>query len=430
MITLIIFLVLVGFILLGIPIAVAMGLTAVLTFIFMGEAHILTMVAQRMYSSTTAFTLLAIPFFILAGNLMNTGGITRRVFRFAQALVGHIWGGLGQVNVVASMIFSGMSGSAVADAAGLGLIEMKAMVDSGYERKFSAAVTAASSTIGPVVPPSIPFVIYGSLTGVSVGKLFLAGFVPGALMGIALMTAVLIVSRTRQYPKEKRASIRELLDSARQAALPLGTPVIIIGGILGGVFTPTEAAVVASLYAMFLGLVIYKEFTLKDLPKILWETIVYTIRVMFIISAAGFFGWLLIRQKIPEQVILTLTAITTSKTALLAMITMILLILGCFIEGIAVFVITIPVFMPLIARFGIDEVQFGVIMTLASMLGLLTPPVGMSLYSVSSISQVPIERLAKELLPYLLGIFAVLLAVTFIPWISLILPKLFMGHGI
>lgn len=430
MITLIIFLVLVGFILLGIPIAVAMGLTAVLTFIFMGEAHILTMVAQRMYSSTTAFTLLAIPFFILAGNLMNTGGITRRVFRFAQALVGHIWGGLGQVNVVASMIFSGMSGSAVADAAGLGLIEMKAMVDSGYERKFSAAVTAASSTIGPVVPPSIPFVIYGSLTGVSVGKLFLAGFVPGALMGIALMTAVLIVSRTRQYPKEKRASIRELLDSARQAALPLGTPVIIIGGIMGGVFTPTEAAVVASLYAMFLGLVIYKEFTLKDLPKIFWETIVYTIRVMFIISAAGFFGWLLIRQKIPEQVILTLTAITTSKTALLAMITMILLILGCFIEGIAVFVITIPVFMPLIARFGIDEVQFGVIMTLASMLGLLTPPVGMSLYSVSSISQVPIERLARELLPYLLGIFAVLLAVTFIPWVSLILPKLFMGHGI
>ena len=429
MITFIIFLVLVGFILLGIPIAVAMGLTAVLTFIFMGEAHILTMVAQRMYSSTTAFTLLAIPFFILAGNLMNTGGITRRVFRFAQALVGHIWGGLGQVNVVASMIFSGMSGSAVADAAGLGLIEMKAMVDSGYERKFSAAVTAASSTIGPVVPPSIPFVIYGSLTGVSVGKLFLAGFVPGALMGIALMTAVLIVSRTRQYPKEKRASIRELLDSARQAVLPLGTPVIIIGGIMGGVFTPTEAAVVASLYAMFLGLVIYKEFTLKDLPKIFWETIVYTIRVMFIISAAGFFGWLLIRQKIPEQVILTLTAITTSKAALLAMITMILLILGCFIEGIAVFVITIPVFMPLIARFGIDEVQFGVIMTLASMLGLLTPPVGMSLYSVSSISQVPIERLAKELLPYLLGIFAVLLAVTFIPWISLILPHLFMGHG-
>ena len=430
MITLIIFIVLVGFILLGVPIAVAMGLTAVLTFIFMGEARILTMVAQRMYSSTTAFTLLAIPFFILAGSLMNTGGITRRVFRFAQALVGHIWGGLGQVNVVASMIFSGMSGSAVADAAGLGLIEMKAMVDSGYDRRFSAAITAASSTIGPVVPPSIPFVIYGSLTGVSVGKLFLAGFIPGALMGVALMTAVFIVSRKRNYPKEKRKSLRELLISAKAAALPLGTPVIIIGGILGGVFTPTEAAVVASVYAMFLGLVVYKEFTIRDLPRIFWQTIVHTIRVMFIISAAGFFGWLLIRQKIPEQVILTLTSVTTSKVTLLVMITVILLILGCFIEGIAVFVITIPVFMPLISRFDIDAVQFGVIMTLASMLGLLTPPVGMSLYSVSSISNVPIGQLARELWPYLLGILAVLLAVTFIPRISLILPNLIMGHAI
>lgn len=429
MITLIIFLVLIGFILLGLPIAVAMGLTAVLTFIFMGESHVLTMVAQRMYASTTAFTLLAIPFFILAGNLMNTGGITHRVFRFAQALVGHIWGGLGQVNVVASMIFSGMSGSAVADAAGLGLIEMKAMVDNGYERKFSAAITAASSTIGPVVPPSIPFVIYGSLTGVSVGKLFLAGFIPGALMGIALMIAVFIVSRIRKYPKEKRASLRELWLSAREAVLPLGTPIIIIGGILGGIFTPTEAAVVASLYALFLGMVVYREFTFKDLPKIFWETIVYTIRVMFIISTAGFFGWLLIRQKIPEQVILSLTAFTDSHIALLAMVTLILLILGCFIEGIAVFVITIPVFMPLIFRFGIDEVQFGVIMTLASMLGLLTPPVGMSLYSVSSISRVPIGHLSRELWPYMLGIFVVLLAVTFIPGVSLLLPRIIMGHG-
>jgi C4-dicarboxylate transporter DctM subunit len=212
--------------------------------------------------------------------------------------------------------------------------------------------------------------------------------------------------------------------------LPLGTPVIIIGGILGGLFTPTEAAVVASLYAMFLGLVVYKEFTVKDLPRIFWETIVHTIRVMFIISAAGFFGWLLIRQKIPEQVILALTSLVTSKAALLAIITIILLILGCFIEGIAVFVITIPVFMPLISRFDIDAVQFGVIMTLASMLGLLTPPVGMCLYSVSSISKVPIGQLARELWPYLLGILAVLLAVTFIPWISLVLPNYIMGHGI
>jgi tripartite ATP-independent transporter DctM subunit len=334
--TLVIFAMLVGFMFLGVPVAVSMGLTAVLTFIFLGEGFVLTMVAQRMYSSTTAFTLLAIPFFILAGNLMNMGGITRRVFRFALALVGHFRGGLGHVNVVASMIFSGMSGAAVADAAGLGLVEMEAMTKSGYDRRFSAAITAASSTIGPVVPPSIPFVIYGSITGVSVGKLFLAGCTPGVLMGIAMMVAVYFVSRRRNYPKESMASFKELMNSTREASLALGTPVIIIGGILGGIFTPTEAAVVASVYALVLGLVVYRELTVRDLPRILWDTLVHTLRVMFIISAAGFFGWLLIHQRIPEQVITGLTALTGSKWGLFTIIIFILLVLGCFLEGIAV----------------------------------------------------------------------------------------------
>ena len=427
MLTLVIFGTLVGFLLLGVPIAISMGLTAVLTFVFLGEGFVLTMVAQRMYSSTTAFTLLAIPFFILAGNLMNTGGITRRVFRFALALVGHLRGGLGHVNVVASMIFSGMSGAAVADAAGLGLVEMEAMSKSGYDRRFSAAITAASSTIGPVVPPSIAFVIYGSITGVSVGKLFLAGCTPGVLMGIALMVAVYFVSRRRNYPKETMASLKELVSSAKEALLALGTPVIIIGGILGGIFTPTEAAVVASVYALFLGLVVYKELAVRDLPGILWDTLVHTLRVMFIISAAGFFGWLLIHQRIPEQVITGLTALTANRWSLLMIIIFVLLVLGCFLEGIAVLVITIPVFMPLIALYGIDPVQFGVIMILCSMLGLLTPPVGMSLYAVSSISGVSIGPLTREMWPYLLGIFLVLLIMTFFSGFSLWLPNLLMG---
>lgn len=427
MLTLVIFGTLVGFLLLGVPIAISMGLTAVLTFVFLGEGFVLTMVAQRMYSSTTAFTLLAIPFFILAGNLMNTGGITRRVFRFALALVGHFRGGLGHVNVVASMIFSGMSGAAVADAAGLGLVEMEAMTKSGYDRRFSAAITAASSTIGPVVPPSIAFVIYGSITGVSVGKLFLAGCTPGVLMGIALMVAVYFVSRRRNYPKETMASLKELVSSAKEALLALGTPVIIIGGILGGIFTPTEAAVVASVYALFLGLVVYKELAVRDLPGILWDTLVHTLRVMFIISAAGFFGWLLIHQRIPEQVITGLTALTANRWSLLMIIIFVLLVLGCFLEGIAVLVITIPVFMPLIALYGIDPVQFGVIMILCSMLGLLTPPVGMSLYAVSSISGVSIGPLTREMWPYLLGIFLVLLIMTFFSGFSLWLPNLLMG---
>jgi len=422
--TWIIFGTLIGFILLGVPVAVSMGITAVLTFIFLGEGHVLTMLAQRMYFSTTSFTLLAIPFFILTGHIMNAGGVTQRIFNFARALVGHIWGGLGQVNVVASMIFSGMSGAAVADAAGLGLIEIRAMTDNGYDRNFSAAITAASSTIGPVIPPSIPFVIYGSLTGVSVGKLFIAGFTPGVLMGLAMMVAVFFISRRRKYPRSKRASLKELIISFRKSLLSLGTVVIIIGGIIGGIFTPTEASVAASLYALFLTMVVYRELKIKDLPGVFWRTLMDSIRVLFIIAAAGFFGWLLIYYKIPEEIILSLTAVSTNRFVLLAIIIGILLVLGCFLEGIAVLVITIPVFIPLINQFGVDQVQFGVIMILCSMIGLLTPPVGMSLYAVSSISGVSIGEMTKELWPYLLGIFMVLLVITFIPGVSLWLVNL------
>ncbi len=426
MLTLAIFAVLVALILLGVPIAVAMGLTAVGTFIFLGEAFVLPMLAQRMYSATTGFTLLAIPFFILAGNLMNRGGITHRVFRFAQALVGHLQGGLGHVNVVSSMIFSGMSGAAVADAAGLGLVELEAMQKAGYGRRFSAAVTAASSTIGPVVPPSIPFVIYGSITGESVGRLFLAGCLPGVMMGLAMMIAVYFVSQRRGYPKGPKASFRELWISAGDSFFALCMPVLIIGGILGGIFTPTEAAVVASIYALLLGLFVYREIKLKELPAILWETINQSVKVLFIIAAAGFLGWLLIHQQIPQQVISGLTSLSSTKWILMLIIIAILLILGCFLEGIAVLVITIPVFMPLIQQFGVDPIQFGVIMILCSMLGLLTPPVGMSLYAVASISDVPVGSLSKELWPYLLGIFIVLILITYVPVFSLGIPDLLM----
>jgi C4-dicarboxylate transporter, DctM subunit len=426
MLTMAIFIGLIGLVLLGVPIAVAMGLTALVTFVLLGESIALPIMAQRMYSATTGFTLLAIPFFILAGNLMNTGGITRRVFGFALALVGHLRGGLGHVNVVASMIFSGMSGAAVADAAGLGLVEMEAMTKNGYPREFSAAITAASSTIGPVVPPSIPFVIYGSITGVSIGKLFLAGFVPGALMGLAMMVGVYFVSKRRNFPMRERASLRFLLMSFKEAGLALFMPAIIIGGILGGLFTPTEAAVVASIYAFIIGGFVYREIALADLPKIFWNTIEQSVKVLFIIAAAGFFGWMMVLESIPEQVIAGLTEFTTSRTALLLIVIFVLIVLGCFLEGIAVLVITIPVFMPLIAQFGVDPVQFGVIMILCSMLGLLTPPVGMSLYAVSSISGVPVGRLSIELIPYLLGIFAVLLVISFVPEVSLWVPNLLM----
>lgn len=426
MVTLAIFGALVGLILLGVPIAVAMGLTAVGSFVFLGEGFVLPMLGQRMYSATTGFTLLAIPFFILAGNLMNCGGITHRVFFFARMLVGHLRGGMGHVNIVSSMIFSGMSGAAVADAAGLGLVELEAMDKAGYDRPFSAAITAASSTIGPVVPPSIPFVIFGSITGESVGRLFLAGCLPGVMMGLAMMAAVYFVARRRGYPKERRADLKTLWLSFRQSFWALCMPLIIIGGILGGFFTPTEAAVVASIYAAILGLFIYSEIKFRDLPRIIWETVVQSVKVLFIIAAAGFLGWLLIHQMIPQQVISGLTAASSTKWVLILIIIAILLVLGCFLEGIAVLVITIPVFMPLINEIGMDPIQFGVIMILCSMLGLLTPPVGMSLYAVSSISGISLDRLTRELWPYLLGIFVVLLLIAYIPQISLIVPDLLM----
>ena len=427
MLTLLIFTVLLILIMMNLPIAVAIGLTAVSFFMGLGEGSLLTMLPQRMYASTTGFTLLAIPFFILAGNLMNTGGVTTRIFRFAKAVVGHVPGGMGQVCVIANVIFSGMSGSAIADAAGLGQVLHKAMVDNGFKPRFSAAIVASAATIGPVIPPSIPFVLYGALTGVSVGKLFLAGFIPGVLMAIAMMIAIALLAKRYNLPKEKKADFREVVASVKAAFLALMTPVIIIGGILTGWFTPTEASVVASLYALFLGF-LYKDLKLKALPGIFWASIRQTVSLMFIIAAAGFFGWLTIHQRIPDQVISTLTVMSATASGVLAMVMIIVLILGCFLEGNAIFIITIPIFVPIAGQFGIDLVNFGVVMTLLIMIGNLTPPVGMCLFAVSSFSKVSVGTLAKEVWPYLVGILIVTVLIAYIPEISTFLPNLLMGE--
>ncbi len=418
---------LVALIAIGVPVAVALGLTATGFYVISGDFHLLAMLPQRMFSATTAFTLLAIPFFILAGNLMNTGGITERIFRFANACVGHIRGGLGQVNIVASLIFSGMSGAAVADAAGLGQVELKAMNDKGYDPAFSAAITAASSTIGPVFPPSIPFVLYSSITGVSVAKLFLAGVVPGLLMALALMIAVWFVSWRTNMARSERAPLTELWQSFIDSVLSLMTPVIIIGGIFTGIFTPTEAGVAACAYALVLSLFVYKEMKLSALPGILWMTLVHTIRVMFVIAAAGFFGWLLVHQRVPNALIDALLGLTTDPTLILAIVVAILLVLGMFLEGIAVIVLTVPLFLPVMLEIGVDPVQFGVIMIMCSMVGLLTPPVGMVLFAVSSISGLKVGVLTRALWPYLIGLMVVLLMVTYWPAVSIWLPNLMMG---
>lgn len=425
MLTLAIFGVLLLALMIDLPIAIAIGLTAVAFFVGLGQGMFLAMLPQRMYSGTTGFTLLAIPFFILAGNLMNTGGITNRIFRFAKALVGHVPGGLGQVSVISSMIFSGMSGSAVADAAGLGQIQHKAMVDNGYKPVVSAAIVAAASTIGPVIPPSIPFVLYGAITGVSVAQLFMAGFVPGVLMGLAMMIAIALMAKPRGLPRSTRANWHEVMLSIKEALLPLLAPVIIIGGILSGFFTPTEAAVVTTLYALALGF-FYRDLKWRDLPGILFLSIKQTTGLLFIIAAANFFGWLTIHQKIPDAVIMSLASLSAGPSDVLWIIIGIVLVLGCFLEGNAIFLITLPIFMPMAAMFNIDLVNLGVVMTLLIMIGNLTPPVGMCLFAVDSFARVGVWPLARESWPYLVCILAVTILIAFVPDIALYVPRHFM----
>jgi C4-dicarboxylate transporter, DctM subunit len=429
MLVLLIFGILVLMILLGFPIAVAMGLTAVGFFLGLGEPRMIGAMAQRMYSAVSSFPLLAIPFFILAGNLMNTGGMTDRIFNFARTLVGHVRGGLAHVSVVASMLFAGVSGAALAEAMGLGLIEIKAMKDGGFDKTFAGAVVASSSTIGPVIPPSIPLVIYGALAEVSVGKLFLGGVIPGVLMGIGIMVVIYMLSVKRGYRAEQRATLAQVARSGIDGILGLLAPGIIMGGILGGVFTPTEAAVAAVLYALIVGCLVYRELDLKRLGGILWDTIDQTVRVMFIISAAGMFGWLLIYIRAPQQIVEGLTALTSSPAVILLIFNVILLVLGCFMEGIAIMLLTVPIFVPVLAKFGIDPVHFGVVMTLNLMIGLLTPPVGMVLYAVSTIAGVPVVRLARELVPFMIVLGVVLILITYIPGLVTWLPTLVLGGG-
>jgi tripartite ATP-independent transporter DctM subunit len=358
---------------------------------------------------------------------MNMGGVTERIFRFAKALVGHIPGGLGQVNIIASVIFSGMSGSAVADAAGLGQIEHKAMVDDGFDPAVSATLVAASSIIGPVIPPSIPFVLFGAITSVSVARLFMAGFLPGLILSAGMMISLGYLAKKRGYPQSPRmVPLRELWSSFIGAFWPLLAPVIIIGGIMSGFFTPTEASVVVCLYAIILG-VCYRELKLTELPSIIWKSILQAASLLFIMAAANFFGYFVILKKVPDQIISTLMGFGASSSAVLLIIIAIVLVLGCFLEGNAIFLITLPIFVPICNMYAIDLVNFGVVMTLLIMIGNLTPPVGMCLFAVDSFARVGIPALSKQVWPYLVVIFLVTVLIAFVPAIALYLPNTIMG---
>lgn len=416
------FLILFGLLIFGVPVAVALAGASAL-FILFGDVPAMV-VAHRVINGVDSFPLLAVPFFILAGNLMNTAGITERIFNFALALVGWMRGGLGHVNVGASVIFAGMSGAAVADAGGLGAIEIKAMRDAGYDPGFAVGITAASSTIGPIIPPSLPMVIYGVVSGASIGQLFAAGFIPGLVMALSLMLMIFYFAGRYGFKRDQPFAWSVLGHSFKRAFLSLLTPVIIVGGILSGAFTPTEAAVAACAYAMFLGLVVYRTLTLKRFLRVSFDTIETTSVVLFVVAGAAVFAWILTSNRVPEEAAALMLGISDRPWVILLMINFILLVVGCFMETVAAITILTPVLLPVAVELGVDPVHFGVIMVLNLMLGLLTPPVGMVLYVLSRVSGLPFERCVVATAPFLIPLVACLLLMTFVPAIAMWLPTL------
>ena len=350
-----------------------------------------------------------------------------RLVRFSRSLVGHIPGGLGHVNVVSSMLFSGISGSAVSDASGLGMLEIELMRRSGYDDKFSGAITAASATIGPVIPPSIPFVIFGGITGVSIGKLFLGGVIPGLLMGLFLMAFVYRIAVTRGYEKSRRATLREIIREFYRSLLVLILPVIILGGILSGAFTPTEAAVVAAVYAFIVGTMVLKGIRFKEVFPLMIRVGVNSAKLLFIIASAYLFGWIMAREGVPLLLANTFMSISENPYVILFLINIMLLGLGCFMEPITIMIILVPILIPLVQAVGIDLVHFGVVMTLNLMIGLITPPLGMVMFVVVNIANVSIAELTRELLPLLAALLIVLMLITYIPSLVLWIPNMLMA---
>ena len=416
-----------GFLLLlviGVPVAIALAGSSLIYVMLEGvQPHLV--VLHRMIGGIDSFPLLAIPFFIMAGSLMNSAGITNRIYDFALALVGWLKGGLGHVNVVGSVIFAGMSGTAVADAGGIGNIEIRAMRDHGYSVDFAVALTGASSTIGPIIPPSLPFVIYGVMANASIGKLFAAGIIPGLVMALTMMIMVTYYAHTRGWHRDAKFSIVALWQTFKRAFLPLLTPIILVGGMTTGVFTPTEAAIAATAYAIFLGMGIYRTLSLKKLIKVSMETAETTAIILLIVAGASIFGYLITLTKVTDNVSALVLSITTTPWIVLLLVNIFLLIVGCFMETIAAITILVPVLLPLMDKIGVDPVHFGLIMVLNLMIGLLTPPVGMVLYILARVANISFERTTKACLPFLIPLLVSLALVTYWPSMVMFLPNLF-----
>jgi tripartite ATP-independent transporter DctM subunit len=411
------------FIAMGVPIAIALAGSSLLYIVLSGTIPEIAVI-HRIVNGVDSFPLLAVPFFIMAGNLMNSSGITERLFAFAKAAVGWARGGLGHVNVVASIIFAGMSGTAVADAGGLGTIEIKAMRDQGYDTHFAVGITAASSTLGPIIPPSLPLVIYGVVASASIGQLFLAGIIPGLVMAGLMMATVVWYARRNGYPRDQDFSLQRLGSSFVSSFMPLMTPAIIVGGMVFGLFTPTEAAIAACVWAMFLGLVVYRTLSWRKLLRVSFDTIETTAVVLFIVGGASIFGWILTTSRVTEDFAGILLSISRDPIVILILINLLLLVVGCFMETIAAITILTPVLLPVATQVGVDPVQFGIIMVLNLMIGLLTPPVGMVLYVLARVANISFEECVKACMPFIIPLLGALALITFIPVLTLWLPTL------
>jgi tripartite ATP-independent transporter DctM subunit len=383
-----------------------------------------SIVIQKIIFGVDTFVLLAVPFFILAAQIMNSTGITKRIFRFASTIVGHFPGGLAQVNIVDSMIFAGMSGSAIADASGAGLMEIEAMVSQGYEKSYATAVSAASSTIGPIIPPSIPMVIYAVIAEASVGKLFLGGVIPGIFMGLAMMVITHFIAKKRGFYRDRRATLKEFFDAFKGAFLALLTVAVLLGGIYTGVFTPTEAAAIAALYALFLGVVVYRELGFGDVFRIFSRIVISCGFITFIISTSVIFSWIIAREQVPQRLAAIMLSLTTSKPLILLIMNILFLILGMLMDTNAIMLIFLPIVLPIVKSVGIDLVHFGVVVTLNLMIGLLTPPFGVLLFLLSGLTKVPIEDILREVFPYILVLVFVLFLITYWEGPVMFLPNL------
>ncbi|MBS0433372.1 MAG: TRAP transporter large permease [Proteobacteria bacterium] len=449
----------------GIPVAIAMA-GASLVYILASGTLPPFAVVHRMIGGIDSFPLLAVPFFILAGNLMNNAGITNRIYNFALALVGWLKGGLGHVNVLGSVIFAGMSGTAIADAAGLGTIEIKAMQDHGYETEFAVGVTAASATLGPIIPPSLPFVIYAMMANVSVGALFLAGILPGVLMAVLMMATVAYFAHKNGWGGDIRFSgsrfgkalietavvagwplaVWGLVDAGAQpqltvavalvllfaadryfkfqAVLPIMTPVLLIGGMTTGIFTPTEGAIAACVWAMVLGLAWYRTLSWRMFVKVCLDTVETTSTVMFIVAAASIFGWMLTATGVTAQIAEWVLAVTKQPWLFLLMANLLMLFVGCFLEPTAAITILVPILLPIARQLGIDPVHFGLVMVLNLMIGLLHPPMGMVLFVLARVAKLSVERTTVAILPWLVPLLVSLIVLTYVPAVGLWLPRL------